>query len=157
VTSQLRAEYDLYRHAAWVQAERDCNGYLLSEEGRAAGIEPERLWEIPWEKAVRFASEELLDWWGVNGAGRAGGPRNGRWTWTEYREQAERGAPAALVGAEPYPKTFYAPRIVVRHPDGTEHAETLQCPHMEKWGHTVGDAACQCARQIAAQRGLKVA
>ena len=155
IRAALRAEYDLYRHAAWEQAVADTNGYLLSDEGKAAGISEERLWEIDEDRAIRYASEELLDWWGI-GDCRAG-QAHGRLTWEEYRDQAEREMPWAHVSAEPYPKTFYQPRVVLRDPDGTETVVALTCEHMAKWGHDSHAAALRCARNLANQQGVNLA
>lgn len=148
----LREEYQLYRHAAWEQAERDCNGYLLSKEGRRAGIDPERLWEIPEEKAVRYASPELLDWWGI-GDCRAGGPEHGRLTWEDYREQALREMPLAEVEALARPVTYHWARVEIHIPGQPPETVTCRCVY----GHERPDLALQHARKIAAQRGVPVA
>jgi hypothetical protein len=74
----LRSDYDLYVHAAWLKAEADCNGYLLSRAGLAAGIDPAELWSMNTARAMRLASEELIEWWGLHG----------RWTYTTFKTQA---------------------------------------------------------------------
>jgi hypothetical protein len=74
---QLRAEYDLYVHAAFLAAERDCRGELLSRAGIAAGIDPQQLWQMRFDRAARWASEELIQWWG----------EHGRWTYTTWKQQ----------------------------------------------------------------------
>lgn len=67
-------------HWAWAQflaAETACRGYLLNRAGHAAGIDPWALWSGPTGRAMRYASEELLEFWG----------RSPRITVSEYRKQ----------------------------------------------------------------------
>jgi hypothetical protein len=54
--------------AQWyLQAENATNGYLLTPEGQARGIDPETLFSGPRSRAERWASEELKRWWDANG------------------------------------------------------------------------------------------
>jgi regulator of protease activity HflC (stomatin/prohibitin superfamily) len=74
----IREDYDLYVHAAWLAAEADCRGVLLSRAGKASGVDPVQLWSMPWPRTAKLASEELLAWWAVNG----------RWTFGTFQQQA---------------------------------------------------------------------
>jgi hypothetical protein len=79
----LREEHCLYVRAAWLAAEAECNGYLLSRAGKAAGIDPAALWSMPRQRAERLASEELRDWWS----------RNGRVTFGEWQRRSRQRRP----------------------------------------------------------------
>jgi hypothetical protein len=140
----IRAEYDLYHHAAWLQAEAATNGYYLSPRGVAAKIDPDRLWDMPWDDVTEYASEELLDHW----------RQAGRWTWREYLAQALREMPLAMPKAVPRPVPYWWPDVRIRHPDG--RTEQVTCPH-QSYGHETEVAALACGRRLAAQRGVPVA
>lgn len=73
----MREEFELYRHAAYVQAHEELRGELLNARGRAEGIDPYSLFMGPTPRAERFASEELRRWWA----------RHGRPTVEDYEEQ----------------------------------------------------------------------
>ena len=72
-------------HAAWQEwrdaqvsaAEAECRGQLLNKAGRAAGISVWTLWSGSPAQAARYASEELLEFWG----------KNPRLTVSEFRAQ----------------------------------------------------------------------
>lgn len=83
---QKRAEYDDYVHAAWLQAELDCRGVLLSRDGLASGVEPAALWSMPEPRAMRLASEELRDWWAANE----------RMTYAQWQKHAREPQPEAV-------------------------------------------------------------
>lgn len=73
---QLR---DMYREHTWAQymdAEDATNGYLLSREARAAGVDPGSLFSGPAHVAYARASEELKRYWADNP----------RMTFVEYEE-----------------------------------------------------------------------
>ncbi|MEV7501724.1 phage minor capsid protein [Streptomyces sp. NPDC093018] len=73
---QLR---DMYREHTWAQymdAEDATNGYLLSREARAAGVDPGTLFSGPAHVAYARASEELKRYWADNP----------RMTFVEYEE-----------------------------------------------------------------------
>ncbi|MFI6100839.1 hypothetical protein ACIA8G_35265 [Lentzea sp. NPDC051213] len=70
-----REEYDSYLFTAYMQAETECRGQLLSRDGLAAGIDPHSLFSGPAARARKYASEELRTWWG----------RNSRITFAEWR------------------------------------------------------------------------
>ena len=105
----------------------------------------------PEDQAIRYASEELLDWWGI-GDCRAG-QAHGRLTWDDYREQALREMPVAMVEAEPRPVTYFWARVEIHRPDGTTQTVGCQCPY----GHEREDLAVAHARKIAAQHGIPIA
>ncbi|MEK6443560.1 hypothetical protein [Pseudonocardia sp. T1-2H] len=67
---------DITRHR-YEQAEDACRGHLLNAAGEAAHIDPYTLFHGPARNAVRYASEELVDWW----------RENGRKTWIEYKAE----------------------------------------------------------------------
>ncbi|MEU5847447.1 phage minor capsid protein [Saccharopolyspora shandongensis] len=62
-----RASFRDQVYAAYIAAEAATNGYLLSNEAEAAGIEPLSLFTGPAARARRWASDELLEWWDENG------------------------------------------------------------------------------------------
>lgn len=64
---QARAEYETYLDCQYLQAEGDCNGVLLNQEGKAARVDPRTLFQGPLPRATKYASEELLSWWGRYG------------------------------------------------------------------------------------------
>ncbi|WP_158852822.1 phage minor capsid protein [Saccharothrix deserti] len=81
VIQRLRAEgyrgrgFDELARAAYADAlERDyfaaedaTNGYLLTAEGQRKGIDPRNLWRQNETYARRWASDELKEWWDING------------------------------------------------------------------------------------------
>lgn len=65
---------DLARHAfkdhayqQWLAAEDATNGYMLSQAGVAAGIDPRSLWFGSERNAAKYASEELRAYWDQHG------------------------------------------------------------------------------------------
>ncbi len=70
-----REEYDAHVHLAYLTAETDCRGQLLTREAQAAGIHPITLFSGPASRARKYASEELRSWWA----------RHGRMTYVEWR------------------------------------------------------------------------
>ncbi len=72
----LRRTYDEWVRARVLQAETDTRGHLLNAAGRAAGVDPARLFSGALWLATRWASGDLLEWW----------DRNGRVTYTEFRK-----------------------------------------------------------------------
>ncbi|MFF4523443.1 phage minor capsid protein [Streptomyces bluensis] len=74
---EARALYDEYVYRQYLQAEQDCNGYLLNRKARAAGINPVSLFSGPARIAYARASDELKEWW----------KEHGRLTQAEFIEQ----------------------------------------------------------------------
>lgn len=72
-----REEYDAHLSTAYVMAETDCRGQLLSREGLAKGIDPRTLFTGPASRVRAYASEELRTWFG----------RHGRITYAEWKYQ----------------------------------------------------------------------
>ena len=64
---QIRAEFEDYREQAYEKAAEACRDHLLNRRGRAAGIAPFSLFMGPWSRVQAYASEELLEWFAVNG------------------------------------------------------------------------------------------
>jgi hypothetical protein len=62
---------------AWLAAEEACRGHLVNRVGRAAGVDGRSLFTGPLPRAVKYASDELIEWWETNG----------RVTFDEWREQ----------------------------------------------------------------------
>lgn len=60
---EVRAEYQLHLERQFAAAEDHCNGYLLNDRGRAAGISAFSLFSGPFSRAYAYASEELRDFW----------------------------------------------------------------------------------------------
>lgn len=77
---------------AYLQAEEDTRGNLLSRAGRAAGIDPATLWSGTSARARKYASDELKQWWEEHG---------GRITVAEFAAQfsGDRALAAAARGA----------------------------------------------------------
>lgn len=65
--AQIRAWHRDEAYQAWLKAEGDTNGYMLSATGENAGTDPRRLWTMPENQARRHASEELRAWWDEHG------------------------------------------------------------------------------------------
>ncbi|MCC3311518.1 hypothetical protein [Nocardia africana] len=65
--AQIRAWHKDEAYRAWLQAENDTNGYMLSKAGEKAGTDPRRLWSMPEAQARKHASEELRAWWDEHG------------------------------------------------------------------------------------------
>jgi AAA domain len=61
-----RAEWELAAHAQYIDADRACQGNLLSRRGIAAGITERDLWSGPAARAWTYASEELREYWEAN-------------------------------------------------------------------------------------------
>lgn len=60
---ECREAFEIAREAAYEIAERETNGALLNDRGRAAGIDPYSLFIGPDVRARAYASEELLEHW----------------------------------------------------------------------------------------------
>jgi hypothetical protein len=78
--AKTKQEWLLAAQAAYEVAEAATNGYMLSKEGQAAGIDPFDLWAGSAAQANRYASEELLGHWETHP----------RLTVSAYREQMRR-------------------------------------------------------------------
>src|ERR1700677_554784 len=73
----VRDEWAIVQHAQYLAADALCRGSLLSKAGRAAGVSESSLWTGRRDVAMKYASEELRDFWAVNP----------RMTVTEYAAQ----------------------------------------------------------------------
>jgi hypothetical protein len=75
---RIRNDYAVAQHAAYLLADAECRGNLLSKAGIKAGIKDEHvLWTGRESVARKYASEELNEWWDANG----------RLTITEFTKQ----------------------------------------------------------------------
>jgi hypothetical protein len=81
----LKAAYEEFVYLQHLDAEAATNGYLLSQKGKAAGIDPVILFSGPIAHARPYASEELLRYWADNP----------RMTFTEFKANVSGGAKAA--------------------------------------------------------------
>jgi hypothetical protein len=79
-----RDAFDLYVRNEVEHAAEWCRGAdLLTGEAVTAGIRAPQLWEMPWHRAIRLATPELVEWWGMHG----------RLTFGEYKRQARERRP----------------------------------------------------------------
>lgn len=62
----MKADWDADLDAHMRAAETETNGNLVSAEGRAAGVGAESLFTGSTARAFRYASYELLDFWGLH-------------------------------------------------------------------------------------------
>jgi hypothetical protein len=111
--AERSAWYDA-AHAQYLAADAACNGYLLSDLGKREGIGQEMaLWTGGDAWAERRASEELREWWYLNG---------GRLSLANYRRQQAIAARAyrderdleRMPAPSARPATVRAPRPVMR-------------------------------------------
>lgn len=65
--SEMRADFELSRHASFERAHRELRGELLNSRGRDQKIDPYSLFMGSHARAAAYASEELKAWWEVNG------------------------------------------------------------------------------------------
>jgi hypothetical protein len=101
-----------------VSAEAATNGYLLSPEGKKAGIDPWTLFTGPESRARKYASSELKEWWDQNGrptaadfqanlmGKKAGAGRRDFYasvTWEDVAAVAELSARTPMLEATPAP------------------------------------------------------
>lgn len=86
---RLRAAYGEYLECAYLQAEADCRGVLLSAEARARGISARSLFQGQSSRALKWASEELRSWW----------QKHGRLTYAAFKQGATGGSGGALEAA----------------------------------------------------------
>ena len=75
--AQISAWHQDEARQAWLKAEDDTNGYMLSKAGERAGVDPLSLWSGGEDRARKYASEELRAWW----------DRHGRTTTAELKAQ----------------------------------------------------------------------
>lgn len=62
-----RAAFGNEVEQAFMRAEDDTNGYMVSPEGRRKNIDPRALFTGPEQRARKWASPELKEWWDTNG------------------------------------------------------------------------------------------
>ncbi|MER8086608.1 phage minor capsid protein [Streptomyces sp. NPDC094048] len=65
--AQAREMYAEYVYRQYLDAEDACRGYLLNKRAQADGIDPMSLFSGPARIAHARASDELREWWRVNG------------------------------------------------------------------------------------------
>lgn len=92
-----RATWAEAAHAQYLAADAVCKGNLLSRPGKRAGVSEWSLWAGPETRAMRYASEELREFWYANPRVTVGRYRqqavSGR---TAQREDQDRPAPVVV-------------------------------------------------------------
>ncbi len=147
---QVAEEWYLAAYADYLAAEEECRGELVNRAGVEAGV-PDgfALWSGPLDKALKWATEELIEWWRLH-------PRV---TLTEYRrtrsKQEDAHAPVAILHVDEIPTISYLAvvRVCTPGPAGVA-VETVTCEHVA-YGHESERTALACARRIAARRGVE--
>jgi hypothetical protein len=74
---KIRYRYKQENARAYVDAENETRGHMLSRQGEARGIDPANLFHGPEARARKWASDELKEYWDLNG----------RLTLDDYRHQ----------------------------------------------------------------------
>ena len=59
----VNAAWQDWSNAQISAAEHECRGHLLNKAGKAAGVNVWSLWSGPASRAMRYASEELREFW----------------------------------------------------------------------------------------------
>lgn len=77
---QMRDDFELTRNSQYERAMAELRGELLNRRGRENHIDPYSLFMGPVNRAMAYASEELLEWWQT-------GDNNRRWTVEQYERQ----------------------------------------------------------------------
>lgn len=97
-----RATWAEAAHAQYLAADAVCRGVLLSRQGKRAGVSEWSLWAGPEARAMKYASEELREFWYAN-------PRV---TVGRYRQQAVSGRTAQREDQDrPEPASVPAPAV----------------------------------------------
>lgn len=91
----IRAEYAIVQHAAYLAADAECRGNLVSKAGQAKVTDEHALWTGRESVARKYASEELCEWWDANGRLTIGEftrqrARENRIAREEYRAEVKR-------------------------------------------------------------------
>lgn len=73
---QMRDDFELVRHAQYERAVAELRGELLNQRGRENHIDPYSLFMGSEQRAMAYASKELIEWW--QDYDRY--PQNRRWT-----------------------------------------------------------------------------
>lgn len=82
-----KQHYEEQVHSAWLAAETGTSGHLLNEAGKRAKIDPVSLFSGPNNRAMKYASEELLRWWASTPPPRM--------TFAEFKAQVAGGSASA--------------------------------------------------------------
>lgn len=59
-----RADYGIYLEGIFSQASDDTSGALLNARGKSKGVDAFSLFSGNETRALAYASEELVEWWG---------------------------------------------------------------------------------------------
>jgi hypothetical protein len=148
---RLRAEWYDAAHAAYLRAESDCRGELVSRAGVAAGVRDGlALWSGPAWLAERYATEELRDWWRDHGRLTFGGFLSQRAASARAALEWTPGEPYAVPVAEMVLIPYYK-AILRAH---GRQAPVAECTH--RYLHETPQRAAEHARRLAADLGLKL-
>ncbi|WP_433357720.1 Eco57I restriction-modification methylase domain-containing protein (plasmid) [Microtetraspora malaysiensis] len=63
----VERHYRDWQASQFLAADAATKGYLLNRAGKAAGIDARSLFQGSWERAKKYASDELLNWWEDHG------------------------------------------------------------------------------------------
>lgn len=85
-----REQYKLMIERIYVQAEEQTNGFMLNQQGEAAGIDPMSLFSGPRSRVEKYASEELKRFFDASG----------RQTFEDFIAEIEAGQPTGEVGRD---------------------------------------------------------
>ena len=86
-------------HAQYLAADAVCRGVLLSRQGKRAGVSEWSLWRGPEPRAMRYASEELREFWYANPRVTVDGYRQQATAGRVAQREDQAGRPAPVVPA----------------------------------------------------------
>ena len=94
-----RATWAEAAHAQYLAADAVCRGVLLSRQGKRAGVSEWSLWRGPEPRAMRYASEELREFWYANPRVTVDGYRQQATAGRVAQREDQAGRPAPVVPA----------------------------------------------------------
>lgn len=65
--TQMSKDWETFLDVAYTQADQHCNGHLLNKLGKAEGVSAYSLFKGSAERAFKYASDELHQFWLDNG------------------------------------------------------------------------------------------
>ena len=94
-----RATWAEAAHAQYLAADAVCRGVLLSRAGKRAGVTEWSLWSGPEARAMKYASEELREFWYANPRVTVGRYRQQATAGRVAQREDQAGRPAPVVPA----------------------------------------------------------
>ena len=94
-----RATWAEAAHAQYLAADAVCRGVLLSRAGKRAGVSEWSLWSGPEARAMKYASEELREFWYANPRVTVGRYRQQATAGRVAQREDQAGRPAPVVPA----------------------------------------------------------